>query len=212
MLTNTFTGFKVLSVLLCMGALIYSPALMAAGTIAASADTVVPLKVGEKLPKAQLKDVEAKLSTLSELTEGKASALILYRGGWCPYCNIHLKKLKEIEAALKGMGIQLIAISPDTPEKLGETRTEQELAYAVYSDFKMDVAKQLGVAYKMAPDKAERYAQGGIELVEQSLPVPSVFLVDEDGIIRFVHVDANYKKRLENDELLKAAKAIRDSK
>ena len=58
MLTNTFTGFRVLSVLICVGALIHSPVLMAAGTIAASADTVVPMKVGEKLPAGVL-DVQA---------------------------------------------------------------------------------------------------------------------------------------------------------
>jgi peroxiredoxin len=40
------------------------------------------------------------------------------------------------------------------------------------------------------------------------LPVPSVFAVDTDGIIRFAYSNADYTVRLPADELLAAATGI----
>ncbi len=56
----------------------------------------------------------------------------------------------------------------------------------------------------------------GIDLEEASgethhlLPVPSVFLVSEQGRIVFEHVDPNYKVRVDPDVLLAAAEAASD--
>ncbi len=39
-----------------------------------------------------------------------------------------------------------------------------------------------------------------------SRPVPAVYLVDREGIIRFAHWNRDYKKRLDSNELLDAAR------
>jgi len=38
------------------------------------------------------------------------------------------------------------------------------------------------------------------------LPVPSVFIIDENGIIKFEYVNPNYKERISGKLLLQAAK------
>jgi len=39
------------------------------------------------------------------------------------------------------------------------------------------------------------------------LPIPSVFVIGQDGLIKARHVDPDYRRRLELDELCKAARA-----
>jgi peroxiredoxin len=38
-----------------------------------------------------------------------------------------------------------------------------------------------------------------------SLPYPAVFIIDAKGVIRFAHVNPDYKKRLDPKAILKAA-------
>ena len=40
-------------------------------------------------------------------------------------------------------------------------------------------------------------------------PVPAVFIVDTDGIVRTRHVDPDYRQRMELDEIVAGAKSIR---
>ena len=40
------------------------------------------------------------------------------------------------------------------------------------------------------------------------LPVPSVFAIDTNGVIRFAYSNTDYKVRLPADELLEAAEQI----
>ena len=43
------------------------------------------------------------------------------------------------------------------------------------------------------------------------LPVPAVFIVDTDGIIRFDYVNPDYKIRIDPEELLEAARKVRSA-
>jgi peroxiredoxin len=59
-----------------------------------------------------------------------------------------------------------------------------------------------------------QYAQYGIDLEEASghdhhqLPVPSVFLVEAGGVVRWVYSNPDYKVRPDNAGLLEAARAL----
>ncbi len=59
------------------------------------------------------------------------------------------------------------------------------------------------------------YARGfGVDLDKASgrdhhlLPVPAVYIIDTQSVIRFTHWDADYKKRLEPTDLLAAARRV----
>ena len=77
----------------------------------------------------------------------------------------------------------------------------------------MSVAKLFGVAFKVDNDTVKRYTGAGIELTYDSkntchiLPVPAVFIIGKDGIIKFQYANPNYRVRLNSDVLLAAAKA-----
>lgn len=122
-------------------------------------------------------------------------------------------QLQEAHAKLEELGYQIIAISPDRPEKVRAVADERKFDYLLLSDSELKTALALGVAYEVDPGTQKRLEGFGIDLEEASgrghgmLPVPSVFLVSTDGIVDFAYVDPDYTRRIDPDVLLEAAKA-----
>ena len=127
---------------------------------------------------------------------------------------MQLGQLQNVEPQLIQMGYQIIAINPDRPAKLGRAIQKHKLGYLLLSDSKMIGARAFGIAFKVDERTFKRYKnQFGIDLEDASgekhhlLPVPAVFLVGTDGVIKFEYVNPNYKVRINPDLLLTAAKA-----
>ncbi len=178
-----------------------------------SPEEIRPLLVGQIIPDLEVKNLENQAVALRKAIAEKPTILIFYRGGWCPYCNRHLGQVAEVEEELLKMGYQIIALSPDRPEKLAKTVDKNSLSYQLLSDSKMTVSTAFGLSFKM-PDKAvARYKKIGIDLEASSgedhhlLPVPAAFVLGTDGMIHFSYVNPNYKVRINGDVLLAAAKA-----
>ena len=110
------------------------------------------------------------------------------------------------------MGYQLLAISPDAPEKLAESQEEHDMSYRLLSDPNMDAAKAFGVGYQASESTVKKYQGNEIALTEGPaenqylLPVPSVFITDSQETIRYVYFNADYKTRLSIENLLQEAK------
>ena len=183
-----------------------------AESIPASADAVQPLQEGSKIPAISLSTAEGNTFDLNVLVKEQPTVLIFYRGGWCPYCNVHLQELMEADPQLGAMGYQIVAVSPDAPEKLAESQDKHEMTYRLLSDRNMDAAKAFGVAYQVSEGTVKRYQKKGIKLVkgpaedQYLLPVPAVFIIDQEGTIRYVYYNADYKTRLNTEVLLQEAK------
>lgn len=184
-----------------------------AGEVAQSADEINPILVGAKIPEVTLKNTQGKAVKLNELIKAKPTVLIVYRGGWCPYCNTHLADLRKIENELNSLGFQILAVSPDQPQYLNETATKNKLGYKLLSDSGMAVAKALGLAFKVDEPTLTKYEEYGIDLEKVSghshnlLPVPAAILVNTMGEVTFTFIAPDYKIRLDNNVLLAAAKA-----
>ena len=109
------------------------------------------------------------------------------------------------------MGFQIIALSTDHPGRLGPAIEKQKLEYLLLSDNKMDAARTFGVAYKVDDQTFERYKSHNLDLEKASrethhlLPVPSVFIIGTDSIIKFEYVNPNYTVRIKSDLLIAAA-------
>lgn len=165
---------------------------------------ICPILIGENLPDAEVKNLKSEDVSISELTLEKPTIIVLYRGGWCPYCNTHLAELNEIQDKIQNLGFQVLAVSPDSPNDLEKTLEKGELSYQLLSDSDMVFAQSLGVAFKVDEKTVERYKGYGIELEKSKfqLPAPAVFVVDAKGVIQFSFVNPNYKVRLNKDILL----------
>lgn len=171
------------------------------------------LKVGDSIPDVTLRTEDDKEVSLKKLISEKPTVLVFYRGGWCPFCNRHLQSLAGIEDDLNKAGAQLLAISMDQPSKLKATPDREKLHYRLLSDSDAAAAKAFGIAFKVDDTTVEKYKGYGINLDAASgrdhhiLPHPAVFIPNTNGVIRFAHVNPDYKVRLEPKKILEAAQS-----
>jgi len=181
--------------------------------VAAGAPDARPLAVGTKAPDAALVTSGDEPVKLAELFGEKPTVLIFYRGGWCPFCNRQLAALGELEPKLRALGYQIVAISPDPAADLKGTTEKNHLSYQLLSDRDMTAAAAYGVAFRVSSETEQAYQKYGIDLAPipggrgRWLPVPSVFIVGRDGVIKFVYANPDYKVRLDPEVLLAAAKS-----
>lgn len=176
-----------------------------------TATDVAPLLIGEKIPDITLKSVENNEVVLSKLFQEKRTILVFYRGGWCPYCNLHLAALGEAESELLALGYQIIAISPDAPKNLKVTEEKDKVNYLLLSDSDGKLAKSVGIAFKAPLLYKPILSKGSDGVNNKFIPVPSVFILNVDGEIEFEFISPDYKHRISNDLLVAAAKALKQN-
>ena len=172
--------------------------------IADAPENISPLLIGEKIPNIVLLDSDGVEVTTNKIFN-KKTVLVVYRGGWCPYCNSQLADMQEIENQIIELGYQVVAVSPDAPSFLKQTEDKKELKYQLYSDSEGKFAQALGIAFKREKGKLDKYSEGKNP---GFLPVPTVYVLNEKQEIEFLYINPNYSKRLEGNVLLAVLKAL----
>ncbi len=135
----------------------------------------------------------------------KKTVLIVYRGGWCPYCNSQLANMQEIEGDILALGYQVVAVSPDAPSFLKQTLDKKELHYQLYSDSEGVFSQAVGIAFQREKPKLDKYSEGKNP---GFLPVPTVYVINDYKEIEFLYINPNYSKRIEGKVLLAVLKAL----
>lgn len=174
----------ILSIILCTQ--------LQAQHIYPNATSIVPLKINEKSPNFSLLNEKGETIDFQKLNSKKPIVLIFYRAGWCPFCNVHLAEIQSKEDSILNLGYQIVAISTDKPEKLQETINKNHLKYTLLSDAECKVASMFGIAFKAGEN--------------WTLPVPALFVIDKNGIIKFIHSNPDYKQRISSKSLLRELK------
>ena len=169
--------------------------------IAESAEAAKPVKAGASVPDVTLNTAAGKPFSLLEESRKQPAVYIFYRGGWCPYCNRHLAAMQDAEAELKELGFRILAISPDSGSALDATTEKNKLGYTLLSDADMKATDAFGLAFMIEGRRADRLGRNW-------MPVPALYISDKDGKLAFAHTDPDYKKRLDVDEVLAAARNI----
>jgi peroxiredoxin len=169
---------------------------------------------GEPMPDAQLLDVHGAPTTLAKATGGRSSVVVLYRGAWCPYCNLTLRAYQEdLVPQLAQRDIPLLAISPQKPDGSLSMQEKNELTFTVLSDPGNQIAAALGVLTAPTDDARDAQRTIGLDLAEsnadgtQGVPMPTVAIVDSKGIIRWIDVHPDYTTRTEVADIIDAVSA-----
>ncbi|MGH8211205.1 MAG: peroxiredoxin-like family protein [Steroidobacteraceae bacterium] len=190
------------------------PPVTLAETPAARLGTAPPgfgIQVGHKAPDATLKDVSGKMRKLSDLYAQGPVFIVFYRGGWCPFCNLQLHDLTQAKPEFDKRGVSLVAISVDQPSQEAKTQAKHGVPFPMLSDSKLVAHKAFNVVH--VPGDAEQRALTGygVDLTaysgesHKSFAVPSIFLVDRSGIVRFAHIDQDYRTRPSAQQMLNVA-------
>jgi len=183
--------------------------------IADKAENVTPLLNGTTAPNVTVKTVDGSTVSLQALLMQKPTVLIFYRGGWCPYCSRQLAELKSIEQDLVNEGYQVLAISPESPEKLSSQKLETEFAVTLISDESLSAIRGFGVGYYVPNDTRKLYKDRmdvnlTVDTTEQAvLPAPAIFIIDEAGTVQFSYVNPDYTVRPSAELVLSAAKLVK---
>jgi len=188
--------------------------------IAESADQIQPLGVGDLAPRFVVSAVDSSLVDFDPQNLDRPVMLLVFRGGWCPYCNVYLSEMRHVIPEIRSLGIDVLFLSGDRPELLYaslEDQAQEDIAgldYTILSDADAQAAIALGIAFKASQRAINYVSKKGDGFPNSSmdrhgvLPVPAVFAIGRDGVIAFTHINPDYKVRLPAEELLAAARAI----
>lgn len=184
----------------------------------ASAQETTPLKTGDRAPSFTVRTVDDVPFDFDPAQLERPTILISFRGGWCPYCNMHLSELRTVIPQIKEAGADILFLSNDPPNQLYSSlkqETQDDIAgldYTILSDAEISAARALGTAFridtgvtKYLDEKGREYSGSSIGK-HNALAVPSVYVIDRSGMIVFDFVAPDYKVRLSAEDLLAAAK------
>ena len=173
------------------------------------AEDISPILIGETLPNANFQNVEGETVQLKAILEEKPTILVFYRGGWCPYCNVQLSGLVEIEEDIIELGYQIVAISPDDYKNLQSTIENNSTKYKLLSDPNGEFIQEIGIAFRTSSSLKEYIiAKGQKGETSSVMPAPTVMIVDKKGVIKFEYINPNYKERIGGDMLLSVLKTL----
>ena len=174
------------------------------------AEDISPILIGEKLPNANFQNAEGEYVQLKAVLEEKPTVLVFYRGGWCPYCNVQLSGLVEIEEDVLELGYQIVAISPDDYKNLQSTIENNSTKYKLLSDPNGEFIQEIGIAFKTSSSLKEYIMSKGQKGEASTvMPAPTVMIVDQKGVIKFEYINPNYKERISGEMLLSVLRTIK---
>ncbi len=171
-------------------------------------------RVGDRAPDFALPDqLGRQVSLAGELQQGPV-VLIVYRGEWCPYCNLMLRTYGLRAAEFSERGARLVAVSPQTPDNSLTMAEKHSLEFPVLSDEGGEVIGTYGLKYDVDAQSRKLYEAVGSDVAKFNgkggwiLPAPAVFLIDRERIVRFADVNGDYTQRVEPDEALAALDSL----
>ena len=188
--------------------------------VAPSAAEIQPLSAGDPAPFFTVETVDREPFEFDPRRLQRPVVLISFRGGWCPFCNMHLSELRHALPEIADTGVDVLFLSGDRAELLYESlerETQDDIAgldYTILSDADAQAAIALGIAFKASSRTIQRRLDKGQDIDRSSmqrhgvLPVPAVFAINSDGVITYAYANADYKVRVSAEELIAAAAAI----
>ena len=177
--------------------------------VVASGITQSAKQVGDKAPDFTLRNAEGETRRLFEMLKKGPVVLTWYRGGWCPYCNLTLLALQEKLPEFKAAGVQLVALTPELPDKAAVTTAKNKLEFEVLTDLNHEVGREYGIVFKLTPGVRDLYQAkfkltdfNGLKAGNGELPLAATYIITPDGTIRYAFLHADYRERAEPADLV----------
>lgn len=167
--------------------------------------------VGDAFPDPELIAADGTTTSITAARGGRPAVVVLYRGAWCPYCSLALRVYRdELLPSLSERGVELIAISPQTPDGSLSMQEKLDLAFPVLSDPGNRIARALGVLVQPSEDARKLQLEHGLDLTRVNadgttgIPMPAVAIIATDGTLAWLDVHPDYTTRTEPGQVLAA--------
>lgn len=150
---------------------------------------------------------------LSWMLDAGPVIISFYRGHWCPYSNVELSSLGQFYTQFRKLGGVPLYIGPETRVNAAKMRAKWNSPIPILYDADGRAMDALGVGFEMPEYLRDDYRQLGFPDLNPGtawrLPIPATFLIDQLGVIRARHVDADFTRRAEPADVLAALKRVR---
>lgn len=163
---------------------------------------------GDAMPPFMLPDEGGRLVALPALLARGPLAVMFFRGHWCPYCRLNVRAVVQSLDRIKAMGGQIVAIVPETQEYAGQLKAESGAPFPILTDLDNGYALSLNLAIWLGTEIQSLLSHQDMARFQGNdgwmLPIPAVFVVGRDGIVKARFVDPDFRKRMEIDDLIEA--------
>jgi peroxiredoxin len=101
-----------------------------------------------------------------------------------------------------------VVISPELPQRTADMAAKQNLTFPILWDRNSTIAEAFGLAFTVPDDLKGVYLGFGNDLARRNgdaswrLPIPSRFVIDRTGVVRYVEADPDYTFRPEPEVTL----------
>ena len=169
------------------------------------------VQMGEQAPNFDFNSSWCPQSSLKELLRTGPVIISFYRGFWCSSCREEMQEYQHLMPQLERLGhaltngqtLHYLAISPqqliDQPVNLA--------AHHYISDPNLNIAKQFGIAYEQPIGEQQVFSDMGFsvsavnKMSKAELPLPAVFVINQQGKVVFRKVSLDYRDRQDPNEL-----------
>ncbi len=109
---------------------------------------------------------------------------------------------------IRAKGAQLVGMSPELPTKAELTTKNNGIDIDILYDAGNAVSERFGLVFELPEALRPIYEQFGIDIPAYNgdnsfrLPVPANYIVEQDGVIRYAYVNADYTERMEPSDIL----------
>ena len=175
----------------------------------------VGIPVGGQAPDAAVREADGREVRLREAGKPGPVLLVFYRGGWCPYCNSQIHELTTAYPEYQKRGVTPVAISVDRAEESAKTQATYAIPFPVLSDPELAAHRAYRVLHQADEAEFARLKGFGIDLEKASgqghhvIAVPSIFVIDRKGVVRWAHADPDYKVRPSTAQVLAAIDGLK---
>jgi peroxiredoxin len=145
-----------------------------------ASDVPLPFALEFSLP-----DTDGITHDLSEFTAAGPAVLVYARGAWCPFCLRQLSDYAERYRDFRQSGIEVVAISPESPRRSRRLRAGLKLPFTVLSDSDLKAARKLGLIDREKP----------------GTPTPATLVLDNQGRVKLSTLDQGTKSLVARDTL-----------
>ncbi len=168
--------------------------------------------VGDAMPDFMLPDQSGRLVPLADFTAKGPIVIAFHRGHWCPYCRITADALSRIYDDVCGLGGDLVVITPEVERFNAELRSSVGAKFSILSDIDNGYALMLSLAFYIGDESKDLLDNAGLDRArfnagdDATLPIPATFVVGSDGRVRARHIDPDFRKRMDVEDILAAVR------
>lgn len=127
---------------------------------------------------------------------------------------MELEALQEICSDVRARGAQIVVITPELERYTRALHKKLNLSFDILTDLHLMVAEQFRLVFTLPDYLRDLYKSFGSTLdrfndePEYRLPMPARYVIDQQGIIRAVDVNADYTIRPEPSETVRQLRML----